>query len=268
MQVESLGWRTDLSLLEQQGSVVENRGDHLLVRSPHNPMFWWGNFLLLDRIPEGSDSERWVEYFRRNFVDADHVAMGFDGREGSAESLSWFGANGFAVSADAVMTASAADLSGPPAVRTDAVIRPLRSRPDWAQSIELQVRSNDRPVDEPSFREYAAGRAASQRALVEGGKGEWFGAFAGGRLVSHLGIVDAGAGLARYQNVATHPDHRRQGLAGALVHRAGSWAFDQLAARTLVIVADPDYVAVDLYRKLGFSEAEAQLRVELPPERL
>lgn len=41
MEVRSLGYRTDLALLRLGGSEFEDRGDHLVVRTPHNPTFWW-----------------------------------------------------------------------------------------------------------------------------------------------------------------------------------------------------------------------------------
>ena len=47
MDIRSLGFRTDLRLLEMTGSVIEDRGTHLVVRTPANPTYFWGNFLLL-----------------------------------------------------------------------------------------------------------------------------------------------------------------------------------------------------------------------------
>jgi hypothetical protein len=37
-----------------------------------------------------------------------------------------------------------------------------------------------------------------------------------------------------------------------------------LGAQTLVMVADPGYHAIDLYRSLGFAVTETQLQAELP----
>ena len=51
MEVASLGLQTDLALLERSGSTIEDCGDHLVVRTPDNPLHWWGNFLLLPRPP-------------------------------------------------------------------------------------------------------------------------------------------------------------------------------------------------------------------------
>nr|MBA2558703.1 GNAT family N-acetyltransferase [Propionibacteriales bacterium] len=36
---------------------------------------------------------------------------------------------------------------------------------------------------------------------------------------------------------------------------------------TLVMVADPDYPAIRLYRSLGFVDTETQLQAERPPAR-
>ena len=70
MRVVSLGHRTDLALLNAGGSVVDDAGDHLVVRSPHNPAHWWGNLLLLDRAPAEQDAVRWLERFVEVHVDA------------------------------------------------------------------------------------------------------------------------------------------------------------------------------------------------------
>ena len=83
-----------------------------------------------------------------------------------------------------------------------------------------------------------------------------------GRLVSTAGIFVTEEGVARYQSVETHPAHRRQGLAAAVVHAAGQHGLDRLGVRTLVIVADTDGEAIGLYRRLGFADVEQQLMME------
>ena len=58
MDIRSLGFRTDLRLLEMTGSVIEDRGTHLVVRTPANPTYFWGNFLLLRELPSPAASAR------------------------------------------------------------------------------------------------------------------------------------------------------------------------------------------------------------------
>jgi predicted GNAT family acetyltransferase len=101
---------------------------------------------------------------------------------------------------------------------------------------------------------------------VEAGHGVWFGAFLGDRLVSSMGLVRAGEGLARFQDVKTHPDARGRGLAGTLVHTVSRYGFDHLDAETLVMVADPDYLAIRVYRSVGFDDTETQLQALRMPQ--
>jgi len=146
----------------------------------------------------------------------------------------------------------------------DAICRTLESDEDWAGSVELTLACNDEhePV---GHRVFVERRAASNRALVEAAHGAWFGAFLDGALVSQMGLVMAGPALARFQLVETHPDLRGRGLAGTLVHQVGRHGFDTLGAETLVMVADPEYPAIRLYRSVGFSDSESQLQAERRP---
>jgi ribosomal protein S18 acetylase RimI-like enzyme len=261
VDVVSLGYRTDLALLSAGGSLVEDRGDHVVVRSPHNPTHWWGNFLLLDRPPAAPDASRWLERFRETFPDAGHVALGVDGTTGQVSDLAPWTAAGLVVEAQAVMTATSVRSPGRP---VDAVCRVVTSDADWAQSVELRVRCHDGPEEPAAFRAYAAAQAQTRRQMVEAGYGGWAGAFVEDRLVCQMGLFAGGPELARFQSVETDPAHRRRGLAGALVAEISRYGFEVLGARTLVMVADPEYHAIDLYRSLGFEVTETQLQAELP----
>jgi hypothetical protein len=46
----SLGWRSHLIFPRFDGHVTA-REHYLLVRTPHDPTYWWGNFLLFDHAP-------------------------------------------------------------------------------------------------------------------------------------------------------------------------------------------------------------------------
>jgi predicted GNAT family acetyltransferase len=80
-----------------------------------------------------------------------------------------------------------------------------------------------------------------------------------------MGLFRAGSGLARFQSVETRPEARGRGLAGTLVHHVSGYGFAELEARTLVMVADPAYLAIRVYRSVGFAETESQLQAERRP---
>lgn len=62
-------------------------------------------------------------------------------------------------------------------------------------------------------------------------------------------------GIARLQDVETHPLWRRRGLATHLLYRVCSYALHTHGADAVVLCADVDYVAIDLYKKMGFVAA-------------
>lgn len=264
VDIASLGYRTDIALLERGGSIVEDHGDHLAVRSPHNPTFWWGNFLLVADHPGALDADRWLGRFAEVFPGAEHVAVGFDGTGGHASDLTAYVDLGLDVEASAVMTADA--VHPPPRPNTEAAFRRLTSDDDWAQSVELRVACNEEGLEPAAYREFAIDRTATSRALSEAGHGGWFGTFLDGRLVSQMGLVTASPGLARFQSVETHPDARGRGLAGTLVHHVSRFGFGELGAQTLVMVADPEYLAIRVYRSVGFAVTETQLGVQRRPK--
>jgi GNAT superfamily N-acetyltransferase len=159
---------------------------------------------------------------------------------------------------------TAQQLAEPPRLNRTAAYRELSGADDWRRAAELRAVVNaGEPGGDPDF---VAARTAAERALTESGHGSWFGAFVDGELVAQLGLISDGSGIARYQNVETHPAWRRRGLAGSLVWHAGRHGFDALGATTLVIVADPLADAIKVYRSVGFADAETQVGLERQPD--
>ena len=260
MEVRSLGYRTDLMIRTLEGSEIEDRGDYLVIRSSSNPTYWWGNFLLLERSEPGQ-ATGWVAMFAAEFPAARHVALGIDITEISGVHVGEYVAAGLELQRSAVLTAQ--DLTEPPHPNRTAAYRELAGDDDWRRLAELRAIVNaGEPGGDPEF---IAARAAAERALTEAGHGSWFGAFIDGELVAQLGLIADGSGIARYQNVETHPGWRRRGLAGSLVWHAGRHGLDALGAGTLVIVADPLADAISVYRSVGFADAETQVGFERQP---
>ncbi len=263
MDVRSLAFRTELALLRFGGTTVQDRGDHLLVVTPDNAAFWWGNFLLLRDVPPSEQIENWIERHRSEIPEAEHVALGFDVTTGAKADLAGFAARGMEIDASSVMTAQRTHR---PRTRNRAAVnRAVVSDADWEQSVSLTLRCHGDGEEPTTYERFVRARAASFRRTVEQGHGGWFGAFLDDRLVAQLGLFAAGSGLARFQAVETDPAVRRQGLAGGLVYDVSRYGFGALRASTLVMVADPEYVAIQLYRAVGFVDSETQLQASRPP---
>ena len=230
------------------------------MRTADNPSYWWGNFLLMSHPPRAEEVPAWIELFRATYPASQHLAFGVDGTVRLGRTTSRPSADaGLDVEGSSVMTATS--VHEPPRPNREATYRPLVSDDDWQQQVELGIAGEH----EDGGQDFVVAKTAAERSLTGRGIGEWWGAFVDGRLLASMGLFSASPGLARFQQVKTHPDARGRGLAGTLVHEVSRYGFDELGATTLVMVADPDYLAIRVYRSVGFADTETQLQASRKP---
>lgn len=96
----------------------------------------------------------------------------------------------------------------------------------------------------------------SYRAVTEAGKGRWFTAFVEGEHAGNLGVFVDAAGNGFFQEVVTHPSHRRKGICRSLTYYAARYAFEHIGAARLVVIAEQEGDAKGIYEQLGFTETE------------
>jgi GNAT superfamily N-acetyltransferase len=255
------GLATDLAVLEHSGSTVEDRGDHLLIRSPHNPDFHWGNCLFVTDEDAVGDAGRWVETFRSAFPEANWVAVGLPKMPEDQDAWT---AQGLDLELEDVLTTRTLPRQTP--LPKGYAVRRL-SGEDWAQSVAKSVAENDRTdkYDPQTHERFAQQQARVRRALSERDVAACFGAFANELLVADLGIVRCGT-TARYQSVGTDEKHRRRGLASHLLGVAARWAADRGCDRW-VIITEVSNPAGRVYRSLGFEPDISNARAYRKPGR-
>lgn len=265
MQVQSLGYRTDLIFPAFDGLII-NRGDYMVIRTPTNPTFYWGNFLLFKHPPGEGDYHQWRELFAREIgapPQIGHQAFGWDTIGGEKGVIQPFLEGGFHLDHGSVLTAQRDTLTPKSSPGVD--LRPLQSQEDWDQSVENQVICREPIFSEAGYRLFRQRQMQRYREMVAHGLGAWFGAFSGSRLVADLGLF-CDRELGRYQSVQTHPDFRRRGIAGALLYTAGLYALDQFNIDTLVIVTETGSPAERLYKSIGFRFSEYTLGIWIADE--
>lgn len=246
----SIAFATDLVARRQEGGIVEQADGYRIVRTPANPAFRWGNFLLADPGADLSDPERWAAAHRAAFPAAGFAAIGVDDADPALDEDAWRAA-GFEGDAAVVLRGLAGEVGA-----TDVGVHPIAGDADWADVLAITLEEDG---DEAGYRAFAEARIAAERGAVEAGRAVWLGTRDEGRVVATLGILPALPGVARYQNVGTLAAHRRRGHAGRLVRAAAALARARWGCEDLVIVADADGPAIGLYRRLGFRDAEIQL---------
>lgn len=265
MKVKSLGYRTDLIFPRFDGQIID-RSDYLVILTPTNPTFYWGNFLLFANPPGAGDLERWKAIFTREIgsqIGAQHFAFGWDSTTGELGLVEPFLAAGFHLSQNVILTTRQVHL--PPKYNHEVVVRPLAADWEWEQATQNQVATRDPGHSLAGYQLFKRDQMQRYRQMSEVGLGRWFGAFLGGQLVADLGVF-AAERVGRFQQVGTHPDYRRRGICGALVYQASRYAFDQMGLETLVMAADEHYHAAKIYESIGFALQERQAGLDWWPE--
>ncbi|MDQ3370571.1 MAG: GNAT family N-acetyltransferase [Myxococcota bacterium] len=248
MHIRSLGLSTELQLAATRSQLTD-RGDYIVVVTPEEPGYFFGNLLVLPAAPQVGEVAYWIRRFTdemRGEPAVRHVAFRWDGITGELGARDELVAAGFTLEVHAVMTA--------PQVTAGSIafdVRPLR--PDELHATgELAYAIGDQ--HDERYRHFLQRRATWGRQLVTRGIAQFWGAFDGAQLVASLGLVPLGR-VARYQDVQTAASHRKQGIAGALLAAAAA-AVRDAGVETFVIVAEPDSDAARVYARAGFTTVE------------
>ena len=277
-----LGFRSELIFHRADGEVVDCRAEHgcRVIRTPSNPTYYWGNYLLFDRAPRPGDAQRWPALFEHLIVagqpQSAHRAFGW--MEDAPGDAAGFLADGYTRNDASVMQTTSVPTAPAPCVR--AQLQPFAlagadAERDWSALVELSVATRGAQFEESYYWLFARRRVERWRALALAGQGNWFGAFldepaTGRRLVAALGVYvetkpEDGERLARYQSVMTDAAYRRRGLCRALIATAARYAREELRADRLIIVAAAGEMPEQLYAGLGFVVAGLQRGVQRMP---
>lgn len=265
--------RSELIFLPGAGHVASNCyrvDDCVVIRTPDNPTYWWGNTLYFDGAPGVGDFERWTRLFEDHIRTPQpasrHTTFGWSGGAAGGGSgpaaVQPFLDAGYQWFDTVVLGAQAATPIVAPHPNRSARIDFITGS-GWRALHELLIETREKDKHGlAEYAEFAGRRVATWRVLAERGQGAWFGAWLdvdeAASLVAALGVfVEAQPGIdgrriGRFQHVVTVPAARRQGLAGTLVEHASRYAFEVLAADTVLILADPDDIACRVYESTGF----------------
>ncbi|MGL4831939.1 MAG: GNAT family N-acetyltransferase [Propionibacteriaceae bacterium] len=260
----NLGTATDFAIAVLTGARVSEYGTYLVLTTPDNPGYYWGNFIQILRNDRSVTD--WETTFHQHFPDAAHRCFGLPpGTDVSA----WQG-QGYNCDTEETLVTHSLPVQTP--CPPHYQVRPID---DWQQYLAIELAHNDtQKHSDESYRSYMQNKIATYAALIDQGHAQFFGAYTqAGDLAASLGIVccpplNAGAetltNLARYQHVFTEAVHRRQGLAAHLVGVAGTWAAEH-GATTYVICTETTNAAGRVYRRSGFSPTAEGLGAEKYP---
>jgi len=270
----SLGWRTDLIFARFAG-LIEERGDCIVVRTPANPLYYWGNFLLLPLPPRDDGLAHWLQRFDEEIGchtrASGHVAIGFDASQPHEPLLSWQRA-GFEVFESVALQLVPAQLRrGLRELPLGLRFAPLdlADPKQLERAVNLQCTANEADAmgyERSGYREHRTRQMQRYAAMQAAGLGHWLGVWRGPELVADCGLFRDGE-LARFQHVTTHPAWRRRGLCTAMVEAACRFGFERQGLARLVMCADPSDVAITIYESLGFERESRYWGMQRRPSR-
>jgi GNAT superfamily N-acetyltransferase len=253
--VRSLALTTELALATTRGRITD-RGDYIVVETPDDPGYYFGNLLVLPAAPQVGE----VAYWSRRFADElgknpaiRHVTFSWDGISGDAGAADELALAGFTIESSVVLTA---DEVTAPSIATHAGGEPLAIRalvPDeMLELADLAWAVGDR--HDETYRSFLDRRARWHKTLVERDVATFWGAFDGAALVASLGLVRFND-VARFQDVQTALAYRKRGLASRLLETAARDAFARGVER-VVIVALAGSEGERVYTRAGFKIVE------------
>lgn len=243
MIIKSLALVTELGLAATRG-VITDRGDYVVIETPDDPGYYYGNLLIMPAPPRPGEVDHWTRKFHEELghPEIHHVTLCWDGVTDEAGCEAELLAAGFRI--ERVLVMSATRVTAPPVANIVEL-----SAKQVLDTEHLAWACADSHAE--TFREFLQRRARWQAQLVTRGLAKFFGIYDGTELVASLGLVPMGS-LARYQDVQTASTHRRRGYASALLAAAAA----AVPAERYVIIIDRDSEARRVYERAGFQIVE------------
>lgn len=265
-EVFSLGAVTDAQISRSIGNVRTGDG-YIVLSCPSNPHFQWGNRIHFSTTSLCHDPGRCEDLMRNEFGGVAGIRhFAFSWKVESYRDFPgplWVSAGYSVELSDVLVMTTAPRLQT--SIDRDITVRPLATDSEWKDALECEVLVRSSRWSEEGYREYLTPRFREYRRMVSEERAVWFGAFnEENDQLGNLGIAMCAAPngrvLARFQRVATHPSYQGQGVCKRLLRGTLNDLFLRVPQElTAVIVADPDYHAKAIYKKVGFLELEHEV---------
>jgi GNAT superfamily N-acetyltransferase len=255
VNLRSLGLRTDAMFAAYDGAVID-RGDYVVVSTPVNPTFFWGNLLVFQQPPTPTDlaeDGEWMRLYARELPRCEHRAFTWDRVDGDTFDAQPFHAAGFMRDGTHVMRLDA------PLASSGVTVRRLERGSSvlgqWQRIFALldgcftpEGARHDR------YQRFLRIQVDRYASMIASGFGMWFAIDEEGEPIATCGIFPHEE-CWRYQLVAVRADRRGRGLASALVAEAGRLAREARPS-PLVIGCVAGSSAERIYSRLGFTTLE------------
>jgi hypothetical protein len=252
--LKSPGLKTGIEI-DSFENILKERVEYLVIETPGNPGYYWGNYLIFPNAPNPEDQERWESLFFKEFAHqpkVKHQAFTWDSPERGATFIGFEQEE----ASELVLT----KLQQPKNYNKRIQVRALGSDQDWEDAIYNQMSTRSESFAYEPYFVFKKTQMQRYRKMAEAKQGNWYGAFLEGKLVADCGFYCFHE-IGRFQSVGTHPDFRRQGICATLIYEC---VRQNPQAQESVIVAELG-TADRVYRSVGFEGNQSLFQLTKRP---
>jgi len=263
----SLGFKSEYIISQLECELIE-RDDYIVMRTPANPIYYFGNLLALKTPLQNNTKKQWSAIFQNEFADMPEVThetySWVQPNADLTESIKAFTDANYEYEEMHILSMPLTKFRTPTKLNEQVAIRELSSDADWQQWLNLSIAEQKGDHSSESLKKYLTGKLINYQNLSAHGHGQYMGAFIGDELIGYAGLYHLDD-IARFQNVHVIPEYENQKIAKTILTRLISDLSSNV--ETLVIVADEHYHATFLYQSLGFKVTEREGSLCWWPER-
>jgi len=183
-QIRNLGYLTDLMIVGAEVDILE-RDNYIVARSPANPDWHCGNFLLFTDPPSNENAAAWFDAFQREIADqqpTSHIKFGWDACVEEDWEIDAFKERSLEFDQLAVLVREGAPAT-PLHLNQEIQIRALSTDEEWAAATRAQIELREPIYTLEGYTPFKTAQMNRHRRQTAAGCGAWFGAFLDGRLV-------------------------------------------------------------------------------------
>ncbi|BBH51874.1 GNAT family N-acetyltransferase [Fluviispira sanaruensis] len=246
----ALGLKTDLMFFDFSKNKIEKE-DYFVLKTPHNPEFFWGNYLLFKKPPCQGDFEKWTESFQKEFAqikDINHMTFSWE-EIGNEVEIDKFKDADFDFNETIVLMANKDNIHCK-YLNPEIVCRRIVTDEDWDNILEFQLNTNER-IPEKKFKTYIIKKMKDFRTFSESGLGFWYAAYINNNIISDLGLY-WNSEIARYRDIKTQKEYRKKGISQTLI----AFAAHDSKQNKFVIQTEEGGMAINMYKSIGFAFKE------------
>jgi ribosomal protein S18 acetylase RimI-like enzyme len=250
MRLTSLFLRTEM-IFWRELSQIEDIGEAIIIRTPQNPTWNWGNLLVLASPPKLEEIPKWLRVIdEKLLIEPKTTYRMMTWQSGPAEEsvVQQLKEEGLKSTLGQILTLRT--LLPPRHSNPNVIVKEITGDdPLWKEVLAINIEAFSPGF--PNYEVFATRNIEEHRKMIAKGLGKWYVAMVGGEAAGTVGIYP-GEGVYRYQEVAVREKFRRQSVASTMVYEAARRALVERADHTQVMVADDEKDAIRVYKSLGF----------------